>query len=144
MRRTFFLPAILAAFATLPATGAGDDDLVASRRIAFDLAGAWANDGFKHRDGYWSGPLRPGKAQVVQVNLYAGNQYWFTLGTAGGAEQVSLAIFDETGSPVRCQDYRDGVRAAAGFIPKSSGTYLVKIEETKGLPTTFCLIYSYK
>jgi len=123
---------------------APDDDRVAARRTALDLAGAWSNDGFKLRDGHWAGTFKPGEAKLVQVNLYAGNQYWFTLGTTDKAKKVAVSIFDESGKPVAFERHEDGARAAAGFAPTSSGPFIVKIEELDGQPTAFALIYSYK
>jgi hypothetical protein len=37
----------------------------------------FANDGFKVRDGHWTGTVKKGDRTVVAVNLYAGNEYWF-------------------------------------------------------------------
>ena len=136
--------ALALTFLAATLTAAPDDDRVAARRTALDLAGAWSNDGFKLRDGHWSGTLKPGEAKLVQVNLYAGNQYWFTLGTTQRAKKVAVSIFDENGKPVVFEQHPDGARAAAGFAPANSGPFLVKIEELDGLPTAFALIYSYK
>lgn len=123
---------------------APDDERIAARRTAYDLAGAWSNDGFKLRDGHWSGTFKTGEAKLVQVNLYAGNQYWFTLGTTDNAKKVAVSVFDESGKPVVFQQHQDGARAAAGFAPTLSGPYIVKIEELDGQPAAFALIYSYK
>jgi hypothetical protein len=109
-----------------------------------DLAGAFGNDGFKLRDGHWSGPLRLGKPQVVQVNLYAGNEYWFSLGATPEAKRISVTVYDETGKAVSFEPFADAAKAAAGFSPDASGPYYLKIEEVEGGPATFCLIYSYK
>ena len=117
---------------------------VVALRAAVDLAGAWANDGFKLRDGHCTGTLQPGKPHVVQVNLIEGNRYWFTASTAPNAGLVSVSIFDESGQPISAETYQDGARAAAGFAPAVSGPYLVKLEQTGSHPSTFCLVYSYK
>lgn len=140
MKRTVLALIVL----TSALIAAPDDDRVAARRTALDLAGAWSNDGFKLRDGHWSGTFKTGEAKLVQVNLYAGNQYWFTLGTTEKAKKVAVSIFDENGKPVVFEQHLDGARAAAGFAPAHSGAFIVKIEELDGLPTAFALIYSYK
>ena len=119
----------------------GDRNEAAARRAAGELAGAWANDGFKLRDGHWTGSLLPGKPQIVQVNLFAGNRYWFT---AAGSGPISLGLFNESGQPVPTETFQDGSRSAAGFAPASSGLYFVKLEQTGSHPSTFCLVYSYK
>jgi hypothetical protein len=137
------LIAILALFAS-PVLASLEDDLVAARSAALDLAGGFGNDGFKLRDGFWSGSLKAGQAKVVQVNLYAGNQYWFTLAAVGTAKKVAVSIYDESGKPVTMESHQDGARAAAGFSPTASGPYLVKLEIVDGEPSAAALVYSYK
>ncbi len=127
------------AFAAAP-----EDDRVAARASALELAGAWGNDGFKVRDGFWSGTIKQGQPKIVQVNLYAGNQYWFTAAAAGNARKLAVTVYDETGKPVAAQLHEDGTRAAAGFSPTASGPYLVKIDVTEGEAGSVALIYSYK
>jgi hypothetical protein len=136
----------LLALALSPVFAVESNDEVAAHSSAFELAGAFQNDGFKLRDGHWNGKVQPGKSQVIQVNLYAGNQYWFTIGTASGGKpaNVSLSIYDETGKALPCESQAEGGRAAAGFSPEASGPYFVKVQEKEGAPATFCLLYSYK
>ncbi|MEI8342973.1 MAG: hypothetical protein WCH43_15730 [Verrucomicrobiota bacterium] len=123
---------------------AATDDEVAARKVVQELAGAFANDGFKLRDGNWTGAIQPKDALLIQVNLYAGNQYWFSVGATAPAKKLLVTVFDETGKPVEVNNYQNGSTAAAGFSPESSGSYYVRIQETEGEPASFCLIYSYK
>lgn len=139
----FFLPCSRAADAS--------DAEVAARKVALDIAGAFGNDGFKLRDGAWCGQFEKGKAQVIEVNLYAGNQYYFSLGAAAPAKRVAVTVYDETGQPVETVKSEeelpvaDGAAAdAAGFLPEASGPYFIKVEVLEGEPATFCLLYSYK
>ncbi len=127
-----------------PLFAAQTDDEVAARNRAGDVAGAFGNDGFKLRDGSWYGTVEPGKAKVIQVNLYAGNQYWFTLGAASAAKKVKVSVYDETGKLMETDPYQDVAVAAAGFAAKNSGSYYIKIEELEGGAAAFCLLYSYK
>src|SRR3954465_5929271 len=120
------------------------NDEVAARKVAYELAGAFTNDGFKMRDGCWSGKIEPKKAQLIQVNLYAGNQYWFSLGATGPAKKLSVSVYDEAGNPLAFEPFSDDGKAAAGFAPTASGSYYIKVEELDGGPATFCLLYSYK
>lgn len=136
---TLALSALLAA----PLFAANDDE-VAARRTALDVAGAFSNDGFKLRDGNWTGPLAIGKPQILQVNLYAGNQYWFTLGATESAKKVAISVYDETGKPVQSEPFQDASVAAAGYSPQTSGVFFIKVEELEGAAGSFCLIYSYK
>lgn len=140
------MKAILTACALLAATlhAAPDDDLVGARRSALDLAGAWANDGFKLRDAHFTGRFKVGEPKLIRVNLYAGNHYWFTLATSEKAKKVSVQVFDESGKAMAVDPYQDGSRAAAGFAPTASGPYLIKIEELEGEASAFALVYSYR
>lgn len=135
---------LLAATAASNLRAAETDDQAAARKVALELAGAFANDGFKLRDGHWKGALAVGIPLLVQVNLYAGNQYWFSVGATPQAKKLTVLVFDETGAPVSTEPYAGEASAAAGFAPTASGPYYLKITETEGEPATFCLLYSYK
>ena len=141
MKRLLFT--ILACALAQPLFAATDDE-VAARKVVQELAGAFANDGFKLRDGNWTGSIQPGEPLLIQVNLYAGNQYWFSLGATDKAKKMQVIVFDETGKPVEVNHYQIGATAAAGFSPESSGSYYVRIQEMEGEPASFSLIYSYK
>ena len=123
---------------------ADSNNEVEAHKTATGVAGAFTNDGFKLRDGHWNGQIEKGKAHLIQVNLYAGNQYWFTVGTSPAAKQVAVTVYDEAGKALHVEPYVEEGKAAAGFSPEASGPYFIKVEEKEGTPTTFCLIYSYK
>ncbi|MFN2474795.1 MAG: hypothetical protein ABR526_00435 [Chthoniobacterales bacterium] len=120
------------------------DNQVGARSVALELAGAFSNDGFKIRDGHWSGDVKPGDRALVAVNLYAGNQYWFSVGTDNKAAKFGLRLHDEAGKPLAAEDYQGDATAAAGFSPAISGQYFVSIAPTEGGAATYCLVYSYK
>ena len=128
---------------TLSAGGETDKE-VAAHKAVLDLAGAFSNDGFKMRDGHWTGSLKAHENALVAVNLYAGNQYWFSVGATDPAKKIDVAIYDETGRKVTTEGYSEGERAAAGFSPTNSGQYYVSISLVEGAESSFCLVYSYK
>lgn len=138
------LPLLAAAALSAAPLHAATDAEVEARRVALDLAGAFSNDGFKLRDGVWLGTLEPGKPKLIQVNLYAGNEYWFALGATDKAKKLAVTVFDETGKPVEAEPYQEGATAASGFSPTASGPYFVKVELTEGASAAFCLVYCYK
>ncbi|MEA3189317.1 MAG: hypothetical protein QOD99_3147 [Chthoniobacter sp.] len=142
MNRAIYL--CLFAAALLQDLHAGTDNETAARKAVLDLAGAFSNDGFKLRDGNFTGAIQPKQSVIVQVNLYAGNEYWFSVGANDKAKKLGLTIYDETGKPQTSEPYQDESKTAAGFSPEASGPYYVRIEETAGEPANFCLIYSYK
>ena len=115
-----------------------------SRSRALELAGAFANDGYKLRDGFWAGSLEPGKPLCIEVNLFSGNEYWFSAAALPPAREASVEVFDQKGLPVPGERYQDGPTAAAGVIAQTSGRYFVRVTLTKGEKADFCLVYSYK
>jgi hypothetical protein len=142
IRRTAFLFAFSAA---LLLAAEKSDDEVAARKNVLELAGAFSNEGFKLRDGNHSGTIKTGESKLVQVNLYAGNEYYFAVAATEKAKKMALSLYDETGAPIKIEEpYQEGFSAAIGFSPDASGSYYIKIEEVEGEPTAFCLVCSYK
>ena len=142
---TFALGLLLPGSYRVTAAPAETDGQVAAREVALELAGGFTNDGYKIRDGHWSGELKPSATQTLTVNLYAGNQYYFSLGATDKAKKVSVVVYDETGKSVpEEQFFQDKQRAAAGVSPVASGPYYVAIKVAEGEATDFCLVYSYK
>jgi hypothetical protein len=134
----------LALLAFIVPARADTDREVEAHKVVLDLAGAFSNDGFKMRDGHWTGALKQKENTLVAVNLYAGNQYWFSVGAVEPAKKIDVAVYDETGNRVTTEMYNDGEKAAAGFTPTSSGQYYVSVGLLEGSESTFCLVYSYK
>lgn len=129
----------------LSAQPMGDSDAaVDARSSVLELAGAFQNDGFKVRDGYWAGDFTPGQSQLIAVNLYAGNAYWFLAASGPAGGDVNVEVFDEEGQPVETLPYSDEGRAGAGFIPEFSGEYFVRLSLGEGEAAPICLVYSYK
>jgi hypothetical protein len=123
----------------------GDTDAeVQARKDALEVAGAFSNDGFKIRDGHSCGVLKPHEHAFVAVNLYAGNQYWFSVGTVEPVKKAAISVYDETGKQMTTEDYSNGEKAAAGFAPENSGQYFVAVDLVDGQEGSFCLVYSYK
>ena len=141
----FLLLSLFALAWTLPPLSAAETDSeVEARKVALDLAGAFSNDGFKIRDGHWTGAIKPGEEALLAVNLYAGNQYWFSVGASAKARNFSVHMYDENGKPLPTETYEDEEKAAAGFSPAISGQYFVGIGRTEGEPGPVCLVYSYR
>jgi hypothetical protein len=123
---------------------AESDKEVEAHKVVLDLAGAFSNDGFKIRDGHWTGTIKPHEHALIAVNLYAGNHYWFAVGATAPAKKVEVAVYDETGALMTTEPYNEGERAAAGFSPTSSGQYYIWVGLVEGNESSFCLVYSYK
>ena len=145
MKKRFLILAAAALFTAAGLVWAATDEEVEAHRQALDLTGAFSNEGFKLRDGYWAGQLKPKDRAVIAVNLYAGNQYWFSVAAANDkAKQITVDIYDEGGKPMTSESYNEGERASAGFSPTTSGQYFVAVSLVDGEPSTVCLVYSYK
>ena len=134
----------LAIFALGAPLQAQTDEEVEAHKLVLDLTGAFSNEGFKLRDGHWTGMIKPRERALIAVNLYAGNQYWFSAAANAKAKKISVEVYDESGKPVVTEMYNSGDKASAGFSPTSSGQYFVSLGLLEGEPTTFCLVYSYK
>jgi hypothetical protein len=134
----------LAIFAVGASLRAQTDEEVEAHKLVLDLTGAFSNDGFKLRDGHWTGTIKPQERALIAVNLYAGNQYWFSAAANTKAKKISVEVYDEGGKPMVIEAYNSGDRASAGFSPTNSGQYFVSLGLLEGEPTTFCLVYSYK
>ena len=85
-----------------------------ARNRVLELAGAFSNDGYEIRDGYWFGTLDPLKPKFIEVNLFAGNEYWFSVAAVSPARKISVTVIDEKGSPIHGESYENGAVAAAG------------------------------
>src|SRR5688500_17528758 len=120
------------------------DAEVAARKNALGVAGAFSNDGFKLRDGHWCGTVTRAKPQFIQVNLYAGNEYWFSVAAMPVTGKLAVSVYDENGKPLAFEPWSEGGAAAAGFSPDASGPYYLKIEALDDETATVCLLYSYK
>jgi len=144
MKRRIAILFGLAIFAAVASLRAETDEEVEAHKLVLDLTGAFSNDGFKLRDGHWTGTIKPQERALIAVNLYAGNQYWFSAAANAKAKKISVTVYDENGKPVVTETYNSGNKASAGFSPTSSGQYFVSLGLLEGEPTTFCLVYSYK
>src|ERR1700730_9799570 len=143
MKMSILLMSILAGFGIMAAAAETDTE-VEARKAALDLAGAFSNDGFKIRDGHWSGVIKPKEHALIAVNLYAGNHYWFSVGATGEAMKVAVSVYDESGQQVTTENYEAGEKAAAGFSPINSGQFFVSVGLIEGEESGVCFLYSYK
>jgi hypothetical protein len=144
MSARILLTLAISLFLVSAASPAPSDEEVEARNRALTLAGAFSNDGFKIRDGHWVGTIKIGESKLIQVNLYAGNEYWFSVAATDQAKRLVVTVFDEAGQPMKSEPYQEGYTAAAGFSPDASGPYYIKVAQLEGDPAAFCLLYSYK
>jgi hypothetical protein len=144
MKRCLLIFLSLSVLGTSISVRAQTDAEVRARKDALDVAAAFSNDGFKIRDGHWCGVLKPHEHVLVAVNLYAGNQYWFSAGAVEPVKKIAVSVYDETGKQMTTESYNDAEKAAAGFSASNSGQYFVSVDLVEGEEGSFCLVYSYK
>jgi hypothetical protein len=144
MKRCLQFFSLIFALTAILTLRADSDAEVSARKDALELAGAFGNDGFKIRDGHSCGVLKPHDHALIGVNLYAGNEYWFSVGTAEPLKKVAVSVYDETGNKMKTENFSNGDKAAAGFAPATSGQYFVSVDSVEDQEGSFCLVYSYK
>ncbi len=135
-----------------PAPAISPADFVESKRRALDLLGGLLNHGFRVRDEVWEVSLRPQKMELLQLTLFAGNQYWFAAAAPVPARRLKLALYDDRGNPIPLDLWKDdhllpGARVAGGLVVDHSGNYYVGLEsfeddEEKIVPAS--LVYAYQ
>jgi hypothetical protein len=144
MNRGLLIPLSVIAIAVSVTARSDTDAEVQARKDALDVAAAFSNDGFKIRDGHWCGIVKPHDHSLLAVNLYAGNEYWFSASATPPGKKIAVSLYDETGKQMTTESYDNGEKAAAGFAPPSSGQYFVSVDLLEGEQSSFCLVYSYK
>ncbi len=128
-------------------------DFVDSKRHALDLLGGLVNHGFRVRDEVWEISLKPKKMELLELTLFAGNQYWFAVSASSPAQRLKLALYDDQGNPVTLDLWKDdhvmpGARTAVGLLVARSGNYYVGVElldeEGSARPIPASLVYAYQ
>ena len=122
------------------------------RRLALETAGAFENDGFRIRDGEWSGTLSKEMPLFLQVTLFAGENYWFVAASPTTGALLHVTVYDASGKPVKSELWHNaanavGTRSATGVAPTQSGKYFVGVEGMRGSTEgalDFSLVYCYK
>jgi len=121
-----------------------DDAQVAARAKALELAGAFANEGYKLRDGVFYSDLQAATPKVFVVNLFAGNEYWFSAASSSSEARMRVEVFDNEGQPLDANLYEDGEFAACGVEPVASGRYYVRVSPVSASSDALAVVYSYK
>jgi hypothetical protein len=122
---------------------ANDDLLLQARQRAIRFAGAFANDGYKLRDGAWSFNLAAGEPRVLAIFLFAGNEMWFSAAGATPESRPQLALFDSSGKPVAAQSFHHDGLTALGLEVPFTGMFYLRAFTTED-STPFSLVTSYK
>ena len=122
---------------------APEDDLLQARQRAISLAGAFANDGYRMRDGSWALYLSENQPAMLALWLFARNGVWLSAATAEKGATPHLEVFDPQGNPVATLLHAAAGATAAGFVVPVTGKYTIRAS-LNAPSTPFCLVYSYK
>ncbi|MEO6848234.1 MAG: hypothetical protein ABI443_11280 [Chthoniobacterales bacterium] len=142
-------PAPTATVAPTASPDAAAESNIDPRSKALELAGAFTNDGFKIRDGYFTGTIDAKKPQIFALNLSAGNQYWFCVGAVPADQKLTVSVYDENGKKVDSEKYQDLSMAAAGIVAENSGRYFVYVAledapKAEAQKAEYSFLYTYK
>jgi len=114
------------------------------RSLALELARGNGSEGYQVHDGFWSGTLAKGDPMLLEVYLFAGNDYRFSAANLDAYSQVSLSIFDSWGYPAGQEFTGNSSCATAGISVYRSGRYFIRLIMREGDNADICMIYSYK
>ncbi|MFZ9932697.1 MAG: hypothetical protein ACO3YO_04720 [Chthoniobacterales bacterium] len=110
----------------------------------YDLAGAIGNDGFKVRDGAWSGVLEGNQQRFLAVNLFAGNRYWFCAATSSPGETPAISLRGPSGQEIALVPFAKNGVAAAGVTAPVTGRYVLGLGGPARGSRDFRLLYLFK
>ena len=115
-----------------------------ARSRASEFAEGITRDGYTLRDGVVLHDIDSTRPIFIEVNLFAGNYYWFCAATPVPTDKLSITVLDEKKRPLDTLKYASGSTVAAGITPKSTGRYFVRIALEGGEKTRVCFLYLYK
>ena len=140
MRKSLLI--LLTLLAIAPVFAYVDDAL----SFAYEAATPFVKQGFNVREDAWGGDLGVKDKQVIQAQLFKGNNYIFCLGTDVKKAVLSLAIYDSDGQLVSEDTSRPGFLVTTKIVPKKTGTYyaIVTVHKSPVERTGWALVYAYK
>ena len=143
MKKLSRLILLLIAAVALPIAFAFVDD---AHSRAMEAAVDAVKDGFLVRQEYWAGALVTKQPSVVKHQLFAGNSYWFWLGSDEDSAQVTVHVYDPSGKLCDAEASQHGKMASVKVVPKKTGTYFIvfSIEQSKAKKNRWALAYGYK
>jgi len=114
------------------------------RRLALELAAGNAAEGYQVHDGFWSGTLAKSEPILIELYLFAGNDYRFSAANLDFQSQLTISIFDAWGFPAGSEYTGNSSCSTAGISVIRSGRYFIRILMTEGDKADTCVLYSYK
>lgn len=105
-------------------------------------------DKFILRESWWSGSIAPGRAKLIQVQLFQRNAYRFWLAVPDEEAELNLNVYDSEGVivPAEFETYGGSHLVSVTVEPDLSGVYYVRLslKTTIDRPQDWAVIYAWK
>jgi len=116
----------------------------AARSRASAFAEGVTRDGYTLRDGSVIRSVDSANPLIIEVNLFAGNYYWFCAAASTPTDKLSITVLNEKDQPLETLRFAKDLTVAAGITPKSSGRHFVRITLEGDEKARVCFLYLYK
>lgn len=119
--------------------------LIAQRAAMGSLTGKTP---FVLRESSWSGVIEPGKARLIQLQLFKRNEYQFWMAVPNRKAGVNVNVYDGNGEIVESENIRYDTGNVASLIvrPRETGVYYLRISLQTSIETSqkWSVIYAYR
>lgn len=100
------------------------------------------------RESWWSGHISPGKAKLIQVQLFRRNEYQFWLAVPNPKAELNLNVYDSEGKlvPSEIREH-SGTHVVSTIVkPDLTGVYYVRVslKTTLDQAQDWAVIYAYR
>ncbi len=103
---------------------------------------------FVLRESSWSGTLDPGKARLIQIQLFLRNEYHFWFSVPDRNAGLNLNIYNGKGEMVKGENltYDDSNVVSLIVRPEETGIYFLRISLQTSIetPQKWSVIYAYR
>lgn len=100
------------------------------------------------RESWWSGNLEPGKAKLIQVQLFRRNAYQFWLAVPNREGEPIINVYDSEGNMVPSKSVGfEGKNVVSTVVePDTTGVYYLRVslKTTIDSPQDWAVIYAYR
>lgn len=128
-----------------PVSVIDDVKLIAQRAAIAHLSGERP---FILRESSWSGVIDPGKARLIQVQLFKRNDYHFWFAVPDRKAGLNLNIYNGKGEVVETENLAYDATNVVSLIvrPEETGVYYLRISlhTTITTPQKWSVIYAYR
>lgn len=105
-------------------------------------------DGYILRESAWAGELEPGKARLLQVQLFKRNGYHFWFAVPDQRAAVNLNLYNGNGELVPTTEHRYPTTNIVGLeiSPESTGIYFLRVSLQTNVqePQSWSVIYAWR